>query len=39
MEAPNKIALPGEVNIISYPALGSALCRPVRGFGILAYTI
>jgi len=30
MEAPNKMVLPGEVNIISYCAPGSAHHRPVR---------
>ena len=30
MEGPQKMVPPGEVNIISYCALGSAPCRPVR---------
>ena len=34
-KAPNKIVLPGEVDIISYCVLGSARCQPVRGVGVL----
>jgi hypothetical protein len=31
------MVLPGEVNAISYCALGSAHCRPVRGDGVLDF--
>ncbi len=34
-----QIVLPGEVNIISYCALASAHCRPVRGKEVLGHKI
>jgi hypothetical protein len=39
MEAPQKIVLPEDVSSFFYCALGSALFRPVRRFGVLDYKI